>query len=72
VNPIWREKPVINSLPQTVSVDWITKISVAVPILFAQWRGGHTKLIGWLEVFKDFAPITFIAGAAAVTFVNDD
>jgi hypothetical protein len=30
------------------------------------------KLCSWFEIFKDFTPITFIASATAMTFVNND
>jgi hypothetical protein len=35
-------------------------------------RGRHAELVGRLEVFQDFPPVTIVAGAAAVALVDHD
>ncbi len=72
VDSIWRKKAVFNSLPQTVLVNRIAEVKVRVASFIAQRCGCHAELVGGLEVFEDLAPIRIFAGAAAVTFIDDD
>src|SRR6266480_8045502 len=70
VDAIWREKAVLDSLPQTVLVNRIPEVKVCVAGLVAQRCGGHAKLIGGLEVFKNLAPVRFFPCTTKMTFID--
>src|SRR5438552_9756054 len=72
VDSIWREKAVFDSLPQAVLVNWIAEVKVRIASFIAQRCGCHAELVGRLKVFKNLAPVAFIASTAAMTFIDDD
>src|SRR5881396_160501 len=49
VDSIWREKAVLDALPQTVLVNRIAKVKVRVAGFIAQRCGCHAELVGRLE-----------------------
>src|SRR5271157_34800 len=72
VDAVRGKKAIVNALAQAVSVKRVAEILVSVAVVFAERRGRHAELVGGLEVVQDLAPVAFIAGAAAVAFVNDN
>ena len=72
VDPVGREKTVIDALTQTVLVDRIAEIQIGVAVVFAQRRRRHAKLEGGLEMFKNDAPRTVVARRFPVAFVDNN
>jgi hypothetical protein len=72
MDAVRREESVINALPQAVGVKRIVKVAIGVAVIMPQRRCRHADLKCRLEILQNFAPVAFIAGAAAVTLVHDD
>ena len=50
----------------------VAEVAVGVAVVVAQRRGRHAELHSGREVFENLAPGARVAGAAAVTLVDDD
>src|SRR5438552_2144964 len=72
MNAIWRKKSVFDPLTQTVLVDRIPEVEIRVAVVITKRCGSHAELSSWFEVFKNLAPVTLVARAAAMTFIDDD
>lgn len=72
VDTVRGQEAVVDALPQAVGVERVAEVAVRVPVVLAEWRGGHAQLVGEMEVLQDFPPAAFVAGTAAMTLVDDD
>src|SRR5438309_10736102 len=50
MDPIWGEETVIDALPETVSINWVSEIPVGNLVLFAKSSCCHAQLESWFEV----------------------
>ena len=62
MDSIGSEKPVCNTLFEAVRIKWIAEVLVGIAVVFTERSCRHSQLIGWLEVFQNFTPTTFIVG----------
>src|SRR2546430_81269 len=65
------KETILDSLPETVFVEGISKIEVGVAVVDAERSRGHAELVRWFEVFKDHAPRTIISRATPMALVDD-
>ena len=66
------QEAVVDAFFEGVDINRLAEIFVGIDIVFAFGCGGETELHGRREIFHDGAPVAFVVGAAAVTFVDDD
>ncbi|VVB69286.1 Uncharacterised protein [uncultured archaeon] len=69
VHPVGSQESIFDPLAQAVGVDGIAKVSIGVPVVVPQGRGGHAQLVSGLEVLQNLPPVALIPGAAPVTLV---
>jgi hypothetical protein len=66
------KKSVVDALTEAVGVNRFAEIVVRVGVVLTAWRGSHPELGCWLKILEYLSPVAVFAGAAAVTFINND
>jgi hypothetical protein len=65
------QEAVIDALTQAVLVDRVAEIAIGVSRFDAQRRRRHAKLVRRFKILEDHTPGAVVAGAAAVTLVDN-
>src|SRR5206468_9228293 len=72
MNPIGREEPILYASAQAVGVQGIAEVLVGIAVVLAQRRRRRPQLACRLKLLENLPPVALIAGAPAMTLVDDD